>query len=148
MLWPSWNMAQVAFLVHLFKIIVWHHCLVTCLCLSPRQFLTNDAGNREMLFHTQQASWSTVLICRTCSFLTQQVFVLSNQWNREPLEGNGVWQITIILKRYYFGFKIKAPLEHIWVSFNEADEPRVYYTEWSESEREKKYWILTHIYGS
>ena len=28
--------------------------------------------------------------------------------------------------------------EHIWVSSNEVDEPRAYYTEWSESEREKQ----------
>ena len=27
--------------------------------------------------------------------------------------------------------------EHIWVSSNEVYEPRIYYTEWSESEREK-----------
>ena len=27
--------------------------------------------------------------------------------------------------------------EHIWVSSNEVDEPRAYYTEWSKSEREK-----------
>ena len=26
--------------------------------------------------------------------------------------------------------------EHIWVSSNELDEPRAYYTEWSKSERE------------
>ena len=28
--------------------------------------------------------------------------------------------------------------EHIWVSSNEVDEPRAYYTEWSKSEREIK----------
>ena len=78
-----------------------------------------------------------------CSFAEHAVFS-HNRFlfypisETEPLEGNAVWQITIILKRHYFDFKIKAPLEHIWVSFNEADEPRVYYTEWSESEREKK----------
>jgi len=27
--------------------------------------------------------------------------------------------------------------EHIWVNSNEVDEPRTYYTEWSESERER-----------
>ena len=27
--------------------------------------------------------------------------------------------------------------EHIWVSSNEVDEPRDYYTEWSKSERER-----------
>ena len=28
--------------------------------------------------------------------------------------------------------------EHIWVSSDEVDEPRTYYIEWSESEREKE----------
>ena len=28
--------------------------------------------------------------------------------------------------------------EHIWVSSNDVDEPRTYYTEWSKSEREKQ----------
>ena len=28
--------------------------------------------------------------------------------------------------------------EHIWVSPNEVDEPRVYYIEWSKSKREKQ----------
>ena len=28
--------------------------------------------------------------------------------------------------------------EHIWVSFNEVDEPRANYTEWSKSERERQ----------
>ena len=28
--------------------------------------------------------------------------------------------------------------KYIWVSFNEVDEPRAYYTEWSKSEREKQ----------
>ena len=27
--------------------------------------------------------------------------------------------------------------EHIWISSNEVDEPRTYYTEWSKSERER-----------
>ena len=35
--------------------------------------------------------------------------------------------------------------ERIWVSSDEVDEPRTYYTEWSESEKDK-YRILTHIY--
>ena len=28
--------------------------------------------------------------------------------------------------------------EHIWVSSDEVDEPRAYYTEWGKSEREKQ----------
>ena len=43
---------------------------------------------------------------------------------------------------YYSAIK-----EQIWVSSDEVDEPRTYYTEWSESEREGKYDILTHIHG-
>ena len=36
--------------------------------------------------------------------------------------------------------------EHIWVSSNEADEPRAYYTKWSKSEREKQVsYINAHI---
>ena len=35
--------------------------------------------------------------------------------------------------------------EHIWVSSNEVNEPRAYYTEWSKSEREK-YISLMPVY--
>ena len=27
--------------------------------------------------------------------------------------------------------------EHIWVTSNEVDEPRAYYTEWNKSEKER-----------
>ena len=43
-------------------------------------------------------------------------------------------------------FKYIRNEECIWVSSNEADAPRAYYTEWSKSEKERKYSILTHIY--
>ena len=35
--------------------------------------------------------------------------------------------------------------ECIWVSSNEVDEPRAYYTEWSKSEREKQI-LFTNAY--
>ena len=44
------------------------------------------------------------------------------------------------------GISLSHKKECIWVSSNEVDEPRTYYTDWSESER-GKYYILTHIYG-
>ena len=44
------------------------------------------------------------------------------------------------------GIPLSHKKECIWVSSNEVDEPRTYYTDWSESERDK-YYILTHIYG-
>ena len=34
--------------------------------------------------------------------------------------------------------------EHIWASVNEVDEPRAYYTEWSQSERKKQ---VIYIYN-
>ena len=37
--------------------------------------------------------------------------------------------------------------EHIWVSSNEVDESRAYYTDWSKAEEKDKYHMLTHIYG-
>ena len=36
--------------------------------------------------------------------------------------------------------------EHIWVSSNEGDEPRAYYTEWSQRKK-NKYHILMHTCG-
>ena len=36
--------------------------------------------------------------------------------------------------------------EHIWVSSNEMNEPKAYYTGWSKSEREKTS-ILMHVDG-
>ena len=40
--------------------------------------------------------------------------------------------------RIYNGISLGHKKEHIWVSSNEVDEPRAYYTEWSKSEREKQ----------
>ena len=37
----------------------------------------------------------------------------------------------------YKGILLNHKKEHIWVSSNEMDEPRAYYTEWSKSERER-----------
>ena len=50
-----------------------------------------------------------------------------------------------IVVHVHNGILLSYKKEHIWVSLNEVDEPRVYYTEWSKSEKDKCY-ILTHIY--
>ena len=42
---------------------------------------------------------------------------------------------------YYSAIK-----RHVWVSPNEVDEPRAYYTKWSKKEKDK-YCILVHAYG-
>ena len=36
------------------------------------------------------------------------------------------------------GVLLSHKKENIWVSSNEVEEPRTYYTEWSESERERE----------
>ena len=52
-------------------------------------------------------------------------------------------EVVIHLKN---GILLSHKKEHIWVSANEVDEPRAYYTEWGKKEKDK-YCILTHIYG-
>ena len=42
--------------------------------------------------------------------------------------------VVHIYNRIAFNYK----KEYIWVSSNEVDESRAYYTEWSKSEREKQ----------
>ena len=46
----------------------------------------------------------------------------------------------------YNGILLSHKREHIWVSSNEVNEPRAFYTEWSKSERKNKYSILMHKY--
>ena len=52
-----------------------------------------------------------------------------------------------IVVHIHNGILLSHEKECIWVSSGEVDEPRPYYTAWSESERESKYRIPTHIYG-
>ena len=47
----------------------------------------------------------------------------------------------------YNGILLSDKNEHIWVSSNEVHEPTAYSTEWSKSEREKKYHIFMHVFG-
>ena len=56
------------------------------------------------------------------------------------------WMNNEVVLSIHNGILLIHKKEHIWVSSNEVDEPRAYYTEWSKSEKDK-YHILTHIYG-
>ena len=47
------------------------------------------------------------------------------------------WQIWIKKLWYIHTMEYYHKKEHIWVSSNEVNEPRAYYTEWSKPEREK-----------
>ena len=49
-----------------------------------------------------------------------------------------VFSNTTVQKHQFFGtLLLSHRKEHLWVSSNEVDEPRTYYTEWSKSERER-----------
>ena len=47
------------------------------------------------------------------------------------------WMDKEVVVYTHNGILLSHKKEHIWVSSNEADEPTTYYTEWSESERER-----------
>ena len=47
------------------------------------------------------------------------------------------WMDKEVEVHIHNGILLKHKKEHIWVSSNEVDEPRTYYTECSESERER-----------
>ena len=44
---------------------------------------------------------------------------------------------TMYLFHVLYGILLSHKKEHIWVSSNEVDEPRAYYTEWSKLVRER-----------
>ena len=48
------------------------------------------------------------------------------------------WMDKEVVVHIYNGILLNCKKEYIWVSSNKVDEPRAYYTEWSESERERQ----------
>ena len=48
------------------------------------------------------------------------------------------WMDKEAVVHIYNGILLTYKKEHIWVSANEVDEPRAYYTEWIKTEREKQ----------
>ena len=47
------------------------------------------------------------------------------------------WMDKVVV-HIHNGILLSHKKEHIWVSSDEMDEPRTYYTGWSESERERE----------
>ena len=64
------------------------------------------------------------------------LFTVARTWKqpRCPLTDEWIKKLWYIYTMEYYS-AIKK--EHIWVSPNEVNEPRTYYTEWSKSERER-----------
>ena len=58
------------------------------------------------------------------------------------------WMDKEVVVQIYNRMLFSYNKEHIWVSSNEVDEPRAYYTEWSKSERERQMlYINTYIWN-
>ena len=53
------------------------------------------------------------------------------------------WMDKEVVVDIYNGIILSHKKEYIWISSNEVDGPRAYYTEWSKSEREKQ---ISHIF--
>ena len=56
------------------------------------------------------------------------------------------WMDKEVVEHIHNGILLSYKQGCIWVSSDEVDKSRAYYTEWSKSEREK-YLILMRIYG-
>ena len=72
------------------------------------------------------------------------LFTIARTWKQHRCPSTDEWikKLWYIYTRDYY---LAIKREHIWVSSNEVDEPRAYYTEWSKSEREKQV-SYTNIY--
>ena len=47
------------------------------------------------------------------------------------------WIDKEVVVHIYNAMLLSHKMEHIWVSYNEVDEPRAYYIKWIKLEREK-----------
>ena len=56
------------------------------------------------------------------------------------------WMDKEVVVHIYNGILLSYKKKHIWVSSNEVDEPRAYYTEWSKSERHSQIKLM-HKHG-
>ena len=63
------------------------------------------------------------------------LFTIARTWKqpRYPLTNERIKKLWYI----HNGILLSHKKEHVWVNSNEVDKPRTYYTEWSESERER-----------
>ena len=57
------------------------------------------------------------------------------------------WMDKEVVVHIHSGILLSYKKECIWVSSNEVDEPRAYFTDWSKSERERQIYINTYIWN-
>ena len=81
----------------------------------------------------------------TCiPLFTAALFTTARTWKQPRCPSTDEW-IRNVVVHIHAGILLSHKKEHIWVSSDEVDEPRTYYTEWNESEKDK-YRILMHTY--
>ena len=64
------------------------------------------------------------------------LFTIARTWKQPGCPSTDKW-IKMLCYIYTVEYYSARKRNHIWVSSDEVDEPRTYYTEWSESERER-----------
>ena len=74
----------------------------------------------------------------TCTpVFTAALFTIARTWNQPRWSLTDEW-----MKKFWCVYTMELLLSHtkecIWLSSNEVDEPRAYYTDWSKSERERQ----------
>ena len=74
----------------------------------------------------------------TCiSLFIATLFTITRTWKQPRCPSTDKW-IKEAVVYMHNGILLSHKKKCIWISSNEVDEPRTYYTEWSESERERK----------
>ena len=61
------------------------------------------------------------------------LFIIARKWKQ--LDAHWQMMDKEVVVYIHNGILLSHKMEHIWVSSDEVNEPRTYYTEWSESER-------------
>ena len=74
---------------------------------------------------------------------TTAPFTTASTWKQPGCPSTGKWIMKLWHIYIYNGILLSHKEENIWVSYNEVDEPRACYTEWSKSEREEQ---ILHIH--
>ena len=73
----------------------------------------------------------------TCiPLFTAALFATARTWKQPRCPSRDEWTKKLWFI-YTMGLLLSHKKEQIWVSSNEVDESRAYYTEWSKSERER-----------
>ena len=84
---------------------------------------------------TQQSHYKAYILRKdTCNpMFIAALFIIARTWKQLRCPSTDEW-----IKKLWYIYTMEYYSAIKWVSPNEVDEPRAYYTEWSKSEREKQ----------